>query len=379
MNNNQIYQELKEIKEEYPLQEGERILDIKYYLNVLINKEKISICVVRTEKEGKTKTEIYAEDRLLAQTNEQGEFITTEFFKEKYRDESKLLNGLINTNSFSLETLEQMREKSRKKEGIKIPSDKKAKKQQKEEAEQEPLKTSVEDIQIAAEFKLDELVDEHRTLRDFMKDNMGKQYTRVVVERIDNKGYQFYGITSGGEIEPIPMQPTEGTNPTEKIATIKSENNKEPVVEMQTPDAMFVFENRKQEGISLKTGEMGIQEAYYFRRTPEDDYHQKSLAMESTSLKTTRREAQEDIDRNNTTKDHIQEDYDAVEENGLEEVTLEKMHEEERKIEEAANSCHMTVEGFKVEYDQTTGDTVEERIEEAKERVEEQARPNKQR
>lgn len=147
-------------------------------------------------------------------------------------------------------------------------------------------------------------------------------------------------------------------------------------------------EGRENEGFTVKLGAYGIPEVNYYRRASQtDEYTSVPVNLENTNQKRTEQNVQEFMEkkRNTNVNDNIEKADDRIEQNENEETVLEnidddhnndKIDDSEILIEEAANRCKISVEAFKQEMEKVDGESLEEKIENTEEEINEQFRGN---
>ena len=144
-------------------------------------------------------------------------------------------------------------------------------------------------------------------------------------------------------------------------------------------------EQKGNDTLGIKIGNLGIEQVYYCRRDQNDNYLAVPVGLKTTNDKYTTREVRElaskkhnptigdDVQR---AKQHLEsKDDKTIIENIDDTPQNDKIEPEEAKlIKEAAKRCNMSVESFMQEYEKQNGDTISERIENTEEEINEQFR-----
>lgn len=139
------------------------------------------------------------------------------------------------------------------------------------------------------------------------------------------------------------------------------------------------------EGFTVSIGEYGIPEVNYYRRASNtNEYTSTPVNIENTNQKTPKLEVREYMEKtkNTSIEDNIKRAKDRIENNENKETVIENIddnlyndkivEESEIQIRKAANRCKISVESFKQELEKVEGDTLEEKIENAEEQINEE-------
>lgn len=378
-------------KQEEGIQNG-TILDIIYYGKINLSKNDADIenqtveeiYLVKKEVNGKTIQEFHTNNGTIAIVGEEGTIEITENYR-KLINSNEFLLQLRNARPVSLEKLEEI--ESENKESTKSEANKEDKKQEKKEQYIENPKDPIID--------LDKKITATKTFKELVPEVKQKGAVDVRARRIDNTRFEIIGINEYGEIIRLEsLEQTEGTNPNEDIVKVNEDGSKVQKEKVSTMIKIKPGENEQKsnEGFTITLGEYGTPEVSYYRRANEtDEYTSIPVNLKNTNQKNTDLEVKEymEKERNTSVGDNIEKANDKIEHSEDEETTLENIDdnpyndkltsEEEIMIQKAAARCKVSVESFKEELEKTTGDTLEERIENAEEEINEQFRGNRER
>lgn len=378
-------------KQEEGIQNG-TILDIIYYGKINLSKNDADIenqtveeiYLVKKEVNGKTVQEFHTNNGTIATVGEEGTIEITENYR-KLINSNEFLLQLRNARPVSLEKLEEI--ESENKESTKSEAHKEDKKQEKKEQYIENPKDPIID--------LDKKITATKTFKELVPEVKQKGAVDVRARRIDNTRFEIIGINEYGEIIRLEsLEQTEGTNPNEDIVKVNEDGSKVQKEKVSTMIKIKPGENEQKsnEGFTITLGEYGTPEVSYYRRANEtDEYTSIPVNLKNTNQKNTDLEVKEymEKERNTSVGDNIEKANDKIEHSEDEETTLENIDdnpyndkltsEEEIMIQKAAARCKVSVESFKEELEKTTGDTLEERIENAEEEINEQFRGNRER
>lgn len=378
-------------KQEEGIQNG-TILDIIYYGKINLSKNDADIenqtvekiYLVKKEVNGKTVQEFHTNNGTIATVGEEGTIEITENYR-KLINSNEFLLQLRNARPVSLEKLEEI--ESENKESTKSEAHKEDKKQEKKEQYIENPKDPIID--------LDKKITATKTFKELVPEVKQKGAVDVRARRIDNTRFEIIGINEYGEIIRLEsLEQTEGTNPNEDIVKVNEDGSKVQKEKVSTMIKIKPGENEQKsnEGFTITLGEYGTPEVSYYRRANEtDEYTSIPVNLKNTNQKNTDLEVKEymEKERNTSVGDNIEKANDKIEHSEDEETTLENIDdnpyndkltsEEEIMIQKAAARCKVSVESFKEELEKATGDTLEERIENAEEEINEQFRGNRER
>lgn len=372
----EILENLQEFKEKEELKTGDnnnKIIDVIYYGMLTVskndadptNEKQKQLFLVQKEVNGKMQYEFHTEDGIIAKVGENDEII----IEEKY---SKLINGiefllqLQKTMPLSLKKLQELQTKSNPKND------------EKENPEFEN-KNSKKDIQV----DLDKKITETKTFAQLVPEVKEKNIKQVKIRRIDATKFEFYGIGEDGqEVEINSLKQTEGTNPNKDIVEVNKDGSqvKQDKVLTMIKIQNGTNEGKQNEGFTIKLGEYGIPEINYYRRSKEENkYTSIPVNLKDTNQKQTQLEVKQYIEkkRNPTVDDNIEKAEENIERNSDENTVLEnidddKNNDKQTQIEKAAKRCKVTIEAFRKEYEKSEADSIEQKIEEAEERINEE-------
>lgn len=392
----EVIQRLKEFKsKQEENNESEAILDIIYYgkLNLskndadIENKTVEEIYLVKKEVNGKTVQEFHTNNGILATVGEKGQIEICEEYKQLINSNEFLLQ-LRDVMPVSLEKLDK--EESKNLETTKTETKKLPKKRENEEEKEQYVENPKDAV-----IDLDKKITETKTFKELVPEVKEKGVVDVRARRINSTRFELIGINEFGEVVKLEsLEQTEGTNPNEDIVKVNEDGSK---VEKEKAMTMIKIkpgenEQKSNEGFAITLGEYGTPEVSYYRRANEtDEYTSIPVNLKNTNQKNTDLEVKEYMEkkRNTTVDDNIQKANDKIEHSEDEETTLENIDdnpyndtltsEEEIMIQKAAARCKVSVESFKEELEKATGDTLEERIENAEEEINEQYIGNRER
>lgn len=397
----EMIEKLRQFKtaQEANLEKGEIILDICYYGKItlsvnnsgLSNEKEEDLYLIKKEINGVTGLEFKTDSGIIATILGNGEIRISEEYKHLIRKEEFLLQ-LKSIIPLSLEELEK--EHSNKEKTAKISkTDGKEKTSQTEEQieesrERDTPKKYVENPKVA---KIDpnRKITKTKTFYDLVPEAKEKEVVDVVVRSKDNLTFEFIGINSAGkEIHLKTLEKTEGTNPNKDIVEINADGSS---IRKDQVSTMLKIRNgqnegKQNEGFTIKLGKYGIPEISYYRRSSElSQYSSIPVNLENTNQKITDTDVREYMERplNTTTDDNIKRAEDRINNNKGKETQLENIDDNpyndiedssEIQIKKAAKRCKISVEEFKQELKKQHGDTLDERIENAENAINEEFR-----
>lgn len=387
----ELLEKLREFKKEQEnsvQNKEEKILDISYYgkINLSKNDEKLSnekqeeLYLVEREVNGKIEYEFHTNIGIIAKVQEDGEIKICENYKELINTKEFLLQ-LEKVMPLSLEKLEKIQSRKSQKQ---INSKSKDKQEQTEE------KILYKENQKDAKIDMKKKITETKTFADLVPEVKQKGIVDVRVRRVDETKFEFIGINGKGEEIPIEsLKQTEGTNPKEEIIEVNSDGSQVTKNQALTMLKINKGENqgREDEGFSVDIGAYGIPEINYYRRAREEDtYTSIPVNLENTNQKRTELEVRKYMEkrRNTDVNDNIKRADERIEEDDNKETILENIDDNpyndkivdnsEIQIRKAAKRCKISVESFKKELEKADGDTLEQKIENAEEKINEQFR-----
>ena len=398
-----LLEQIEEFKKQYQsnLENGEKIIDINYYGQINLskndrdkaNERKEHIYLIKKEQNGKSILEFYTKSGKIAGIGEAGQIEINTKYKQLI-NEKEILLQLQKVTPISLKKLEEQlrNNKERTKESKKEQSTTKKQEQLEEKVQighetktnEKQYKPKAKDIKINMNTK----ITKTSTFKELVPEVGQKGIQDVIVRRTDATKFEFIGIDSYGNEIPIEtLKQTEGTNPTKDIITINGNGQK-----VNQSQAMTILkiqngqnQGKQNEGFTISLGAYGIPEVNYYRRAQEtNEYTSVPVNLEHTNQKRTDLKVREYIEKksNTTVNDNIIKAQDRIEANQNKQTTLENIDdnpyndkivdEAEIQIRKAAKRCKISVEAFKEEIEKVTGDSLEEKIENAEENINEQ-------
>lgn len=411
MEDKQLLQEMKELKmniqyESNSIDERDKetiVQDIIFYGRIEIvnpitkQEETKKIYMVEKNIDNKTSIEFYADNEVIATViDEENQIVISPKYANVISAEIFLVKlqelRVQNKEQISLNKLEEIEEAREVETGKKMRTqennkskDKQEENQEKEDEEARKEESYNDDIEIS----INEYITVDKKISDLIPEIKEKHCQRVMIRSSNNINFEMYGIDKDGkEVELKSLKQTEGTNPyTEMIRT----NTKGTEVESIRVSTMIQImsgtnETRGNEGIGIRIGPMGIEEVVYYRRDRNEKYLAVPVGLETTNDKYSTREVKEIATRryNPTIDDNIEKAEERTE-NGkkttIENIDDDKTNDiidetEEELIKKAAEErCGgMSVEGFMVVYEKEEGNTIQERIDNAVDTINEQYR-----
>ncbi len=402
----EIIEKLREFKaiQETNIKKGEAIIDIIYYGKITLSKNDIDMLneteedlyLVKKEKNGKNEFEFRINTGVIARIGDEGQIVISEDFKELI-NETEFLLQLERIMPISLEKLEALEKNENNQKIAKTTKkDKTAENEQTLEnektIEKEDKDTPKKYIENSKDAKIDlrKKITEKENFYDLVPEAKEKGIVDLVVRRKDNSTFEFIGINGDGEeVKLKSLEQTEGTNPNKDIVEINADGS---TVKKDQVSTILKIKNGKNEGkqnegFTIKLGEYGIPEVSYYRRSSElNEYSSIPVNMENTNQKRTDQDVREYMEktRNTTTNDNIKRAEDRINHNEDKETELENIDDNpyndkiidpsEIEIRKAAKRCKISIEEFKQELEKQEGDTLEEKIENAEEEINEQYR-----
>lgn len=367
----------------------EKIVDISYYGKInlskndgnLENQKQEELYLVEKEKNGEKYLEFHTNRGTIATIQQDGEIVITNAYNELINTKELLLQ-LQNIMPLSLEKLEQINARKNENPEKQVNSKSKPNKQAEE------IKNKYQENSKDAKIDMNKKITETKTFADLVPEVKEKKIIDVRVRRTDATKFEFIGINQEGEeIKLETLMQTEGTNPKEDIIEINQDGSKVKKEQVLTMLKIHTGENqgREDEGFTVNLGNYGIPEVNYYRRArEEDEYTSIPVNLENTNQKRTELEVRQYMEkkRNTTVNDNIEKANDRIEQNDNEETVLENIDDDpyndkivdnsEIMIQKAAKRCKISVESFKKELEKADGDTLEEKIENAEEELNEQ-------
>lgn len=386
-----LIEELRRYKQEQEknLEDGEKILDISFYGKInlskkdddLSNEKQEEIYLIKKEIDGKIQLEFKANEGTIATIGEDNQVIITPQYKELI-NENEFLIQLQKIMPISLEKLEKLQKEEQQLKENAFEEDMK-------ENEQGTIKykPNPKDAKIDMKSK----ITETKTFEDLVPEVKEKGIVDVRVRRIDQTKFKFIGIDKdGNQLELETLQQTEGTNPAQEVIEVNEDGSE---VKKDTVMTMLKIEKgenegRENEGFTVTLGAYGIPEINYYRRDEtENKYTSIPVNLENTNQKIVQTDVQEYMEkgRNTSVNDNIERAEQRIESSKKEETVLENIDDDlyndkmvevddtEILIRKAAKRCKINdIEGFKKRLEYTKGDTIQEKIDNLEEEINEE-------
>lgn len=217
------------------------------------------------------------------------------------------------------------------------------------------------------EISMKQYITADKKIVDLIPELKQKQCERVIVKSNNNISFNVYGIDrDGNEIELQTLRQTEGKNPSQKIiaTNLDGTNVQQTTVSTMLKIQQGTNEQKGNEALGIKIGELGIEEIYYCRRDKNDNYLAVQVGLETTNDKYSTREVRElatkrynpTIDDNTKkAKSHIQSGDDKTIIENIDDTPQNDKIEpyEIELIKEAAQRCKVTIEEFLETYQKT--------------------------
>lgn len=390
-----VIEKLRRFKtnEESNIDKGETILDINYYGEIVLskndtelsNERKEDLYLVKKETNGKIEFEFRIELGIVATINDEGQIQISEEFKELI-NENEFFLQLNSITPLSLEKLEELERETKT-----VVDEKMQTIQAEEKTEKGERNTPSKYIENPKDVKIDlsKKITEKENFYDLVPEAREKGVVDVVVRTKNNLTFEIIGVNSvGEEINLQTLEQTEGTNPSKNILEINADGS--TVKEDQVSTILKIKngenEGKQNEGFAIKIGNYGIPEVSYYRRSSElNQYSSIPVNLDNTNQKRTDKDVREYIEkpRNTTTDDNLKRAKDRLSSNEDGKTQLENIDDDltndiedqsEIQIRKAAKRCRISIEEFKQELEKQDGDTLEEKIENAEEAINEEFR-----
>lgn len=386
-----LIEQLRRYKQEQEknLEDGEKILDISFYGKInlskkdddLSNEKQEEIYLIKKEIDGKIQLEFKANEGTIATIGEDDQVIITPQYKELI-NENEFLIQLQKIMPISLEKLEKLQKEEQ---------------QLKENALEEDMKENAQGTikykpnPKDAKINMKDKITETKTFEDLVPEVKEKGIVDVRVRRIDQTKFKFIGIDKDrNQLELETLQQTEGTNPAQEVIEVNEDGSE---VKKDTVMTMLKIEKgenegRENEGFTVTLGAYGIPEINYYRRDEtENKYTSIPVNLENTNQKIVQTDVQEYMEkgRNTSVNDNIERAEQRIESSKKEETVLENIDDDlyndkmvevddtEILIRKAAKRCKINdIEGFKKRLENTKGDTIQEKIDNLEEEINEE-------
>lgn len=258
-------------------------------------------------------------------------------------------------------------------------------KQQNENEKQQQDKEKSKDNYI--EISMKQRITTDKTIADLIPELKQKNCERVIIKSQNNIDFKVYGIDkAGNEIQLETIEQTEGTNPYQGMIKTNIDGTQVQAIRVSTMLKINsgTNEQRGNEGLGIKIGKMGIEEVLYYRRDQNDKYLAIPVGLETTNDKYATREVREIATKryNPTIDDNVKRAEERTK--GDSETTIKNIDDnktnntidktEEQLIKKAAKErCGgISIEGFLKVYNKANGDTIQEKIDNTVDTINEQ-------
>lgn len=386
--------EFKQMQEANLISDKEKIIDVIYYgkINLSNNEQEVTdenyedLYLVKTQTNGKIEFEFKTNNGTIAKVGEQGEIQIQDNYKELINTKEFLLQ-LQKTMPLSLEKLEEIQK--RKQDNTKYPFGERKddiKKENNTKDEENKYEENSKDIKIDVNKK----ITETKTFKDLVPEVSQKGIVDIRIKRVDNTRFIFIGLNSEGQEIPLQtLEQTEGTNPNKEIVQVNSDGSTVKQSQVMTMLKIKNGENqgRQDEGFTINLGQYGMPEVNYYRRSPEENkYTSIPVTLKDTGPKRVEKNVREYIEkkRNTSVEDNIIRAEDRIEYDEDKETELENIDdnpyndkvvdESEIIIRQAAKRCKVSVDSFKQQLAKADGSSLEEKIENTEEEINDQFR-----
>ncbi len=382
--------EFKQIEEANLDNDKEKIIDVSYYgkIKLLNNNQENTdeiyedLFLVKRQTDGKIEFEFKTNNGTIAKVGKVGEIEIQDNYKEHINSKEFLIQ-LQKTMPLSLEKLEEIQKRKQNKISTENPIQEK---EDKIEEKENRYNENSKDIRIDINKK----ITETKTFKDLVPEVGKKGIVDVRIKRVDNTKFEFIGLDQKGEEIPLQtLAQTEGTNPNKEIVQVNSNGSTVKKSQVMTMLKIKNGENqgKQDEGFTINLGQYGMPEVNYYRRSKEENkYTSIPVTLKDTGPKRVEKDVREYIEkkRNTSVEDNIIRAEDRIEYNEDKETDLENIDdnlyndnivdESELAIRQAAKRCKVSVEAFKQELEKADGNTLEEKIENVEDEINDQFR-----
>lgn len=383
-----ILEKLKIEKEnlQQNLEENQEIIDILYYGEIVIskndpdkhNERKIDLYLVKKQINGEDVMELSTNGEKFAIVTEENKIIIQEKFKNLI-NENELLLQLRNIKPMSLNKLEELKkQKASKARTKKVESSK----------NQENEQDEINKPEYIAEIDVNKKITPNKTIKELVPEVKQKNIQRVLIKSNSLGKMEFVGINENNEeINLESIVQTQGTNPTKDIVEVDKEGT---VSKNKVKSIMQIKqgtnEQNQNEGFTVDIGQYGIPEVNYYRRSKEtNEYTSIPVNLVNTNQKNTDSKVKDYIDKrkNTTVDDNIKRANNELsnkDETELENIDDDPYNDKETAnilIKKAALRCKVSYKAFMIEFEKASGNTIEEKIFNAEETLNEQYRGGK--
>lgn len=401
MEDKQLLQEMKELKmniqyESNSIDERDKetiVQDIIFYGRIEIvnpitkQEETKKIYMVEKNIDNKTSIEFYADNEVIATViDEENQIVISPKYANVISAEIFLVKlqelRVQNKEQISLNKLEEIEEAREVETGKKMRTqennkskDKQEENQEKEDEEKETRKE--ENYNDDIEINMNAYITVDKRIADIIPEIKEKHCQKVMIRSNNNIDFEMYGIDKdGNEVELTTLKQKSGTNPYKEMIKTNIDGTEVESIKVSAMLQIVPGTNEKSgnEGIGIKIGNMGIEEVVYYRRDNSDKYLAVPVGLETTNDKYSEREVREIATKkyNPTIDDNIERAEERIQ--GGRRTTIENIDDNEHnntrdEIEEelirkaVKERCDgITLEEFIEIYEQEKGDTIQERI-----------------
>ncbi len=369
------------------LEENQEIIDVLYYGEIVIskndaekkNEKKIDLYLVKKQVDGKDVMELNTNGEKFAIIDKENRIIIQDKFKMLI-NEKEILLQLRNIMPMSLNKLEELKiQKANKARTKKVREPKNQSNEQDEKNEPRYI----------AEIDVNKKITPDKTIKELVPEVKQKNIKRVLIKRTSTTKMEFVGIDENEEeIQLESIAQTQGTNPKQDVVEVNKDGSS--VSKNKVLSIMQIKgganEQNQNEGFTIDIGQYGIPEVNYYRRAPEtNEYTSVPVSLEDTNEKSTNLKVRNYIDKtkNSTVDDNIKRANDELKDKDktvLENIDDDPYNDKESiniLIQKAAKRCKVSYEAFMIEYEKASGETIEEKIDDAENTLNEQYRGGK--
>lgn len=312
--------------------------------------------------------------------------ISAEVFLIKLQELRKIYKEQISLSK--LEEMEQEREQqTRTKTPTQKQTDNKPKKEQEKSRENAKQSKNNVDSNNDIEISMDTYITIDKKISDIVPEIKEKHCLKVKIRSDDNINFEMYGIDKdGNEIVLTTLKQKQGTNPHRPIIETNADGTQVKSTQISTLLQINLGANEQNgyEGIGIKIGKMGIEEVKYLRIDKNNKALAVPVGLENTSPKYATKAVREIATKqyNPTVDDNIEKAEERTEDGN--ETTIENIDDNETNdvrdkteikmlIKAAKEKCGgMSLEEFIEIYNKEQGDTIQEKIDNAIDTVNEQ-------
>ena len=364
------------------LEENQSIEDVLCYGKITVskndtdksNQKDLYLYLIKKQINGQEVMELTTNGKKFATINKDSKeniiIIEKEF--QLLINEKELLLQVRDVSPTSLNKLEELEKQKRK-----------LAKKEKQEAQDEK-EESKEKEQYIAQIDINKEIIPGKTIRGLVPEIKEKGIKEVFVKRKDTTRMEFVGIDENNEeIKIESISQVQGTNPNKDVVEVNEDGSK---VSKNKVLSMMQIKNgtnekNSNEGFTVDIGEYGVPEVNYYRRSPEtNEYTSIPVNLKNTNQKNTDLDVKQYLDKtkNSTVDDNIKR---ANEELGdKDETVLENIDDDlynnkddtQILIQKAIARCKVSKKAFMIEFEKASGKTIEEKILNTEETLNEQ-------